>query len=399
MTAYNTPRFVGHDGSLVPTKKTPIVLLMIVLLIFLFFAFFFPPTPFSAAQEPYNVVEKVDYTITYVHQDPKWTQPYYDFPDLYPEYQAPMTEQDFVDWVNQVTENELWPERDPISREQMRDEIIDALNIRFLLEGIDARELVVTTIAETDRGRYTERWLLFEDPNIGTFEVLLLVPTKAAVQMPAIIWSLGVHETRGDWGVEEILRHGAEALVERGFIVIGSSYRAEWYDWREENVVLHLATRGFNLVGLRVYETLLLVKYLKYLDYADHARIGMIGYSHGASVNNLVVRISDDISAAVTDMYTTYCEVDTEWTENTKYGYYDETAPALASVQELIRDETTLPFPLLEIAYHTLADPAVQQQVQDFIVQQLEPDRTPAIGSSLLSASPAPSSEPISALP
>ena len=57
-----------------------------------------------------------------------------------------------------------------------RELLLDLLNIRFLVEGIDERPLVVTTIGEEETDEYRERRLLFEDPFVGTFEALLLTP-------------------------------------------------------------------------------------------------------------------------------------------------------------------------------------------------------------------------------
>ncbi|GAI30121.1 unnamed protein product, partial [marine sediment metagenome] len=55
-------------------------------------------------------------------------------------------------------------------------------------------------------------------------------------------------------------------FVARGFLVIIPTFRAMNIDKEEDAVTRKLCLNGFTLMGLRVYETLLVIKYLKYLD-------------------------------------------------------------------------------------------------------------------------------------
>src|SRR5262245_46299377 len=64
-----------------------------------------------------------------------------------------------------------------LSQEELRAQIIDALNIGFMLEGLDARPLRVTIFAESETAGITSQRLIFADPLVGEFDALQLEPS------------------------------------------------------------------------------------------------------------------------------------------------------------------------------------------------------------------------------
>jgi len=70
-------------------------------------------------------------------------------------------------------------------------------------------------------------------------------------------------------------------------------------DKAERDLSLRFLREGFTLMGLRVYETMLALKYLRGLKDADPSRIGVMGHSGGCVVVNLLVRLADGIAAQV----------------------------------------------------------------------------------------------------
>jgi len=294
-----------------------------------------------------NVIKKTDLSVSYDRNDVvRWVQPYYDFPDKHKQYRSVITEDEFTRQVEKAQETK--PPKPPVlNREQLRDLVLDGLNIRFMVEDINKRQLVVTTIRETDRGDYTEKLLLLKDEYVGTFGAMLLLPKKFE-PVPAII---GLHGHGDNYDIFADEYMGRE-FAKNGFAVIMPDFRAMDCDPGrhrgavEHDVTMHLATNGFNLMGMRVYEVLLLVKYLHCLDEVDSSRLGIISHSGGSSTSNLVVRISDDITAQVPDMYSDYMNV-----VGPPCGIHCEVLLKLHPFAQLINDSDTLPFAYMKVPY------------------------------------------------
>lgn len=180
----------------------------------------------------------------------------------------------------------------------LRQTIIKTLNIEFLLNGLNRRELTVITVAIHKELEYAEHNLLFVDPEVGLFSVLLLVPDREERSYPAII---GLHGHGDANNTFRDLYYGKE-LAQAGFIVIMPSFRAMNLDEEEVAVSQELYLNGFTLMGLRVYETHLLIKYLKQKGLIGRNKIGIVGHSGGSVVANLVSRISRDVKAIGIDL-------------------------------------------------------------------------------------------------
>ena len=240
---------------------------------------------------------------------------YYEFPQRYKEHIKEMSE-DELSKIVQDMEGQRFLEIDEVSLEpaEMGRFVSERLNIEFLIRDIDASQFSVTLISQKDRGRYIEEELLFDDSHIGSFLVLKLVPKRHGLQkhglLPAIIGLHGHGETVYAFRDE----HMGRELAEEGFIVILPDFkvirippvdlpdgcRLEDIDGKISH---YLMLKGFRLGGIRVYQTLLVLKYLQDDGRVDVERIGLIGHSGGSQMAGLVVWVAGGfIKAIVRDM-------------------------------------------------------------------------------------------------
>jgi dienelactone hydrolase len=229
-----------------------------------------------------------------------------------------------------------------------------ALAVDMLLDGIDDRLLMVAVLGEKTNPGILERRLLFGDPEIGSFEALLLLPPGIGPH-PAVIGLHGHRERAEDFASE----HSGRNLARNGFAVLIPTLRVHNCKPSETRIALELLENGLTLMGLRVYETLLMAKYLDSLDQVDSSRIGLFGHSGGSSIANLLVRVSDAFSAKVTDLPSTYLD------RCGLLGVHCETIPALAPLTAEIAFEADLAIPTLEVPYG-FEDPAIQARIISF---------------------------------
>jgi hypothetical protein len=229
-----------------------------------------------------------------------------------------------------------------LSQEELRARIIDALNIGFMLEDLDARPLQVTIFAEAETAGITSRRLIFADPLVGEFEALQLEPSESDA-MPAIIGLHGHFDTPAIFA-EKFL--GAE-LAAAGYLVLVPQFRAMACFGAEDQISRALISGGFHLMAMRVYESLLLEKYLRSLPRVDSRRIGILSHSGGSSTANLAVHLTDGIAAQVTDYYV-------DWRDRcipppVDLPVHCETVPGLFPLSTTFADDRSAPLPRLSI--------------------------------------------------
>ncbi len=223
--------------------------------------------------------------------------PYRSFVSDHPQFAHPRPEADVLDELT-VIEQEPLPPVMTFTPPALRTKIIDALNIGFMLDGLDARRLQVTIFAEAEQDGLLSRRLIFADPLVGEFEALELEPLGSG-PVPAIIGLHGHADTPAIFANKFL---GAE-LASDGYLVLMPQFRAMNCIGPEDEISRALISGGFNLMSMRVYESLLLLKYLRSLDRVDTAHIGILSHSGGSSTANLVVRLTDGIAAQVTDYF------------------------------------------------------------------------------------------------
>lgn len=286
-----------------------------------------------------NVIEETDLSLN-IEIDQNDISSYRDFIKNNEQYRKLISE---AELQNQIKGARDYLEAHPSGKtaEGLREKIIQELNIGFLLHGLNQRELVVTITAVRQYREYTEKELLFKDPQVGTFSVLLLIPNKEKESYPAIV---GLHGHEGSNKVFRDMYFGKE-LARKGFVVIMPSFRAMGYDEIEMAVSQELYLNGFTLMGLRAYETLLLIKYLKYKNSVDEHKIGIMGHSGGSDTAYLVSRISLDLQAGVYDMYSELLNLFPHG------GIHCETIPGLAYYTPQVNDPSTLKIPSRKFEY------------------------------------------------
>lgn len=245
----------------------------------------------SPGRPELNIIEKTNLTAGNINI------PYKDFIKKNKRRQRTISEAKFL---NQIRSAGRYLAVHPSGKftEDLKEKIVQELGIGFLLEGINRRKLAVNTTATRKYGKYEERELIFTDPQVGSFSVLLLVPNKKKGPYPAII---GLHGHSGSGRGFRDYGFGKE-LASEGFVVIMPDFRAMCLDAVEEQISRELYLNGFTLMGLRTYETFLLIKYLKYKDLVNERGIGIMGHSGGSVVAYLASIISPDLRAVVYDM-------------------------------------------------------------------------------------------------
>jgi hypothetical protein len=298
------------------------------------------------AGEPfYNVIEREEIGATWACEKPaKCVEEYEAFLGLASAHAEPISRFELWGQIDDCERNRPRVLIDPEPPEALRAQLVDALDIGFLVDGINERPLFVTTIRRAETETYAEAELLLTDPYVGTFQGLLLLPKRADGPVPAV---LAIHGHDDDAAAYRDRYHGAEYPA-HGMAILMLTMRAMGLTLgqHEHRITRSLLTSGFDLIGLHVYEALLGLKVLRYLPAIDDTRIGLIGHSGGSSTSNLTVRVDPGIAAYVSDYAVDYCEWGTPWEP-----YHCETAPEVFPYHRLVSDFTTSATPVLDVPY------------------------------------------------
>ncbi len=245
-------------------------------------------------------------------------------------------------WARPISEGELEAQLEAIedglvavlSPDEVGDAELDsavgqALAMGFLLDGLDERDLVVTVVHEQERAGYTERHLIFDDPWVGSFFGILLLPEGAEDEpVPGVLSVHGHGQQAGDV-LEDLF--GAEYPA-HGYALLTFTFRGMGADASEDEAARALLLEGFTLEALRIYESLLALKYLRWLREVDADRLAVVGHSGGSLAWNLAIRDRPPIQAFVSDLQGSYYDIWKGW-------LLDDTIPALypyhAAINEL----------------------------------------------------------------
>lgn len=264
---------------------------------------------------------------------------YENFIQIAQEYAYPITEDELQDQLDAIAHYEVELVEDTLPENELTDVIIEKTNIGFLLEDINKRPLKVTIIDKNSTNRYNYRELIFNDPYVGQFFGILLTPRQGGPH-PAVVALHG----HGDWAQIYMNDYFGEDYPGYGYAILMLSLRGmatgEWEDLITRKTLLN----GFSMMGMRIYETLLALRYLYYLPNIDNDNIGLIGHSGGSTASNLTVRVVPELKAYVSDFKGKY------------YNYnqgeiLDETLPTLYPYHSLILDFQTSTVPILDVPY------------------------------------------------
>ncbi len=229
------------------------------------------------------------------------------------------------------------------SADQLVREIKSRLNLSFLLEDIDSRLLEVQIVDEKKHFDYFRQDLVFRDPYVGTFEAILLGPIRDGSH-PAIVAVHGHSSSAQNY----VWDFKVSELSKRGYIVIIPSLRGICGDENEDKLVRHLLKSGFSSIGIVVYETILMEKYLRSLAIVDDRNIGLIGHSGGSAANNITIHIDGKFKAYVADHFSKYQGVRPF---GDKLILLESFVPALWELAEDVNSFRFCPVPVLKTSY------------------------------------------------
>jgi hypothetical protein len=228
-----------------------------------------------------------------------------------------------------------------LDADALREAVTDGLGIRFLTEPKVVPEVVVRTTGVASREGYVERTLQFEHPLIGTVHALLLIPEDWVEPVAGIVGLHGHRDTKELF----VTRYLGGDLARAGFAVLLPDLRVHDCSIDENELSRFLLESGLCLMGVRVYEALLLGYYLANHPLVEGENVGFIGHSGGSSTGNLVARLTHPYAARVIDygvQYRNFCGPE---------GVHCETIPAIFPLSADINDFETLDAPTLKVGY------------------------------------------------
>jgi hypothetical protein len=289
---------------------------------------------------PPNVATDVDLSQTFDCKARDCMAHYRSFPEDHADQAHPQSDEEIAAQIAAIDAASL-PEVVDIAPRTFRSRVAEILNIQFMLDGLDERPLHATVFEETEQGTYTARRMIFSDPLVGEFDVLALDPHVEG-RRPAVIGLHGHFDSPAVFARDFL---GAE-LAEAGYFVLMPQFRAMNCIGPEQEFTFSLLRGGFHLIAMRVYETLLMEKYLRASERVDAARIGLLTHSGGSSTGNLAVQLTDGIAAHVTDYYV-------DWRDRCFDGGppHCETVPGMFPLGANLRDARYAQSPTLNVEY------------------------------------------------
>ena len=208
---------------------------------------------------------------------------------------------------------------DDISDDALDSIVSRELNMGFLLDGLDDRELTVTEIHQEQQSGYRELHLILEDPWVGSFFGILLIPDGAESNpVPGVLSVHGHGQQAGDV-LDDLF--GRE-YPDHGYALMTITFRGMGADESEDAATRALLLEGFTLEALRIYESLLALEVLRWLGEVDSERLAVVGHSGGSLAWNLAIRNNPPVQALVSDLQGTYYDLWKGWV-------LDDTIPGL----------------------------------------------------------------------
>ncbi len=312
-----------------------------------------------------NIMEEADPGAEWGCFDACCNEEYMSLSERAEEYSAPITREELRAQLDAIEAGEIPTVVESLEPDELAAQLRGAMNVDFLLDGIDERLLIVRTISEAEHGTYAEYELLFDDDYVGTFHGILLVP-EGKEPHPAVVAIHG-HEDNAMRYRDE---YNAIHLARNGYAVLMLSQRAMDVGPCESDTTVGLLLQGYTFMAMRTYEATLALKYLRFLDSVDDQRIGLIGHSGGAIACNLSVRVVPGFSALVSDLSGRYHSG--LWTEEW-FALLDETAPSIYPYHELVNDFSTSEAPILSVPYDHATTSHGAEEIVEFFDWSLAP--------------------------
>lgn len=253
-----------------------------------------------------------------------------------------------------VFETEVAPER-------LAASVQEAARLGCLVAGMEERALTVSVLDSTTADGTLTWKLLFDDPLVGRFTATYLEPEEDH-PLPAVVAIHGHFSSSTNY-LDEY--RGAD-LAAAGMAVLALDMRANLANATESELTWDLLEHGLSFAGIRVYETLLARRFLEATGSVDPERIGLIGHSGGAVVNNLTLRLDQGFAAVVTDWVGKYHNLNFDCTTDDYACLVDETTPSLYPLHARINDLDTAPVPVLLLEYAATTNEEGSQEAIGF---------------------------------
>lgn len=263
-------------------------------------------------------------------------------------YAQPRTQEEVFTQISESLAGAVDVYTEPLPPEDLREVIVDALNLHFILDDIDNAPILVDVTSIKYYRRYAEYLLTFRDRWVGAFTAVLLVPYGEG-PFPVVIANHG-HGSSPEQFREEYF---GEEYPGQGFAILMIQFRNNDADGPEVEMCTDYLLDGFAYGGMRIYETLLAFQFLLEQDNIDPDRIFLIGHSGGSVLANLTIRIENRFAGYVSDL---------QWIYVSNY-WIDDLIPDLFPYHLLINDFSTASMPVLTVEY---GYPNGPQEIFDF---------------------------------
>ena len=241
--------------------------------------------------------------------------------------------------LERIKEGKTKRQTRPLKQSALNALIRETTGAEPLLDRVGKHQRVVQVLSEGTYSDHRRLTLLFEDPLVGPWEAILLLPLGAGPH-PAFLASHGHAED-----APHFLRYqkGAE-FPGLGVALLVHNQRASTADKDEDRAARALLTAGSSLMAIRAYEVAVGLAFLRSNEGIDRKRIGLIGHSGGSIANLLTIRMVGGFSAHITDGIAEY----NSWDDGL---FADESLPSLFPVSSQISDVRRGPVPGLELDY------------------------------------------------
>ena len=270
---------------------------------------------------------------------------YYLFPENHPDSARRISDKTLNRLIfkaqKSISGNRILNKRAGIKRAKLKQVILRTLNIGRLYSRLQRYSPDTEIISEEEKNGYLLRYLLFKDENVGTFKTAALIPSGPGVKKPAVLFFHG----HGQSIAECLKSEFVDQALRRDIAVFIPQFRAMELTQEEFVISKKLLRQGFSLMGIRVYESLLVLKYIKGLGFIDSGKIGFMAHSGGSAVSSLTAVIDGSIRAKVIDAKTDFLSI------TDLYGIHCETVPALTRFSRIILDEGSQYVPTLCTEY------------------------------------------------
>ena len=291
------------------------------------------------------------------------TKPFERFVNKAKKYEKPIAQEQLAVLAR---ESKSIDDNGAMPSQQLRDAIVEGLNIGYLIDDLKHHNLKVTRTKVVDSPEYflqpfpvIEEHLVIEDPWLGQIAAVLHRPRSGPIK--GVILALHGH---GGSAISFLVRYKSRLFCEKGIAVLAPDFPVMGADETEDRISRMLMMKGHSLLGLQVYTALVAKKYMNAMPNVPQGAFGVMGNSGGSVIGNVLVRVEPDFRCFLTDSVSNYSN-----TPNSLL--LDEVAYGISKYASQINDFKTAPMSVFWTDYDFYRDWA-QQMAVTFFAGQLE---------------------------